>query len=114
MPDDLDISEGPTDTHVFLAVVSEEVYEHARVGLDEEFGHPKGGTLTCISPVAEARKDAQGRPLVAMLNEHAAWPEVHGAIADFVGMGLAEFITREEWDAAAPPVWSDPEEGDEL
>lgn len=101
MPDDHD-TPGPTDTHVFLAVKSAEIYEHARLGLDNEFGHPRGGTITCIPPVSEARQDATGRPLVALLNEHAAWPEVSAAIADFVGMGLAEFIDRAAWDAAAP------------
>lgn len=104
MIEETEISEGPTETHVFIAVESDEVYESARAWLDAEWGHPKGKTTTCIPPAAQARHDAEGRPLVALLNEQAAWSEVAPLIEYYVAQGLAVEITRADYLAAMPSV----------
>ena len=92
----------PTDTHFFVAVIDDDVYEDVRLTLDEAFNHPKNGTLTCVEPAASQRHDSQGRPLVAILNEQAAWPEVADALEQLEAAELIEYITREDWDAASP------------
>jgi hypothetical protein len=102
--DDLDQSPPVTDSHRFFAVASDEIYEHVRAGLDEAWDHPRNGTLTCLWPAAVARKDAQGRPLVNLWNDQAAWPEVADTLADMIGAGFVEEVDRAAWDAAAPVV----------
>ena len=93
---------GPEDSHLFYAVADEAVYEAARAWLDAEFGHPKAGTETCIPPASNARKDEANRPLVAILQGQADWPEVADALEALEASGLIEELTRAQWDAAAP------------
>lgn len=102
MSEETEISEGPTETHVFIAVESDAVYESARAWLDAEWGHPKGKTVTCIPPAATARHDAEGRPLVALLNTHAEWSEVAEALDVLEAASLIEEVDRAAWDAGAP------------
>lgn len=94
----------PLDTHRFFAVLTDEAYEDARLYLDTQFGHPKNGTLTCIPPVDYAPHDSEGRPLVALLNEQAAWPEVAPSIEYYIAQGIAVEITRADYFAAMPSV----------
>ena len=100
--DEHDDIPGPTDTHVFYAVATDEIYEGVRAYLDELWDHPRNSTVTALWPASQTRHDAQGRPLVAVRNEEAAWPDVAEQIADLITIGYVTEIDRAAWDAAAP------------
>jgi hypothetical protein len=105
--DEQDNIPGPSDTHRFFAVATDEIYEGVRAYLDELWDHPRNGTVTALWPTSQTRHDAQGRPLVAVRNEEAAWPDVADQIADLITIGYVTEITRSEWDQAATPTDED-------
>lgn len=75
-------------------------YQTARQTLDALFGHPNGRAETCLPPEPELAAD--GRALVAVRAEFAAWPEVEPLIEALLGTGEAVEVSEQEYFAALP------------
>lgn len=99
MSEELDAIPAPTHSHRFFRT-STEVYEGARAYMDSVFGHPKPGTTTCISPVAEAPKDDEGRVYVALAHAQCSWPEVAPVLEDLLAAQQVEEVEEADWPAA--------------
>lgn len=83
--------------------VDPDAYEATRLALDARLGFGPGrGTVTSISPVASARRNADGRVVVAAWDWLLANPAVMTLLPGLLASGQAAEITRDEYDAAMP------------
>jgi hypothetical protein len=59
----------------YFRTADDAVYESVRLQLDEAWGHPTpdGMTVTCVTPAADAPRDAAGRLVLAVNDEFATW-----------------------------------------
>jgi hypothetical protein len=79
------------------------LYEQVRLGLDAAWGHPSGGTVTCIDPAAVAPRDLQGRILLAVRPEFAEFPAAAAILPGLLASGAVEEIDRAAYMAAVNP-----------
>jgi hypothetical protein len=83
----------------------EATYEAVRLQLDDAWGHgPATGTLTCYEPAATAPHDPQGRVLLAVRPEFAAFDAVAAVLPDLLASGAVEEIDEATYRAALPQV----------
>ena len=83
--------------------VDPDTYEATRLALDARLGFGPGrGTLTSISPVVSARRNADGRVVVAAWERLLDNPAVMTLLPGLLANGQAVEITRDEYDAAMP------------
>ena len=85
-------------------VLTVQVYEQVRAGLDAAFQHPNGKAITCLPPAADAPKWTDGKPIATVLSSQCAWPEVSGMIAQLTGTGAAQEITAEQFHSSRPQL----------
>lgn len=71
------------------------LYEQVRLGLDAAWGHTP--PTTCIDPVAVAPRDAQGRILLAVKVEFAAFPAAAAMLPGLLESGLVVEIAEAEY-----------------
>lgn len=88
----------PLDSHRFFKA-SAEVYEGMRAHMDGEFGHPKPGTLTCLPPLNQTRKDGNGFVLASVSNAEAAL--AGDLLEDLLDAAIVEEVFRQDWEALA-------------
>lgn len=86
----------------YFRTADEALYEQVRLGLDAAWGHPNGGTVTCIDPAAVAPRDAQDRILLAVKPEFTAFPAAAAMLTDLLASGQVVEITEAEYRAALP------------
>jgi len=77
-------------------LVDETTYESIRQSLDAMWGHPNGGTVTCMPPAADAVRNANGIIIAPVLRETCEWPEVAAVLAQLLA---ANAITETDEDA---------------
>lgn len=77
------------------------LYEQVRLGLDAAWGHPSGGTVTCIDPAAVAPRDAEGRILLAVKPEFAEFPAAAAMLPQLLASGAVEEIDADEYQPQA-------------
>lgn len=78
------------------------LYEQVRLGLDAAWGHPRGGTLTCIDPALVAPRDAQGRILLAVNEEFTKFPAAAAMLPNLLASGAVEEIAAAEYLPVSP------------
>jgi hypothetical protein len=78
------------------------VYEDARLGLDQAWGHPNAETRTqtCIEPAATAPRDSQGRIVLAVNDEFCTYSVAAELLPQLLASGAVEEITEAEYQAA--------------
>lgn len=76
------------------------VYEQVRLTLDAAWGHPRGGTITCIEPAATSPRDQQGHIVLAVEQAFAEYPAAAAMLEFMLGTGQATEITEAEYRAA--------------
>lgn len=86
----------------YFRTADESLYEQVRLGLDAAWGHPSGGTITCIDPVAVAPRDNQGRVLLAVNDQFCGYAEVQALLPGLLASGAVAEITEAEYHAAFP------------
>lgn len=86
----------------YFRTADESLYEQVRLGLDVAWGHPSGGTVTCIDPAAVAPRDAQGRILLAVKPEFTEFPAASAMLPDLLASGAVEEITAAEYQPVGP------------
>lgn len=77
-------------------------YESIRAGLDAAWGHPRGGTTTCMPPAADAIKDAGGFIIAPVLRTTCEWPEVATTLANLLATGAATETDHATYAALLP------------
>lgn len=78
-------------------------YEKARIALDARWGYGPGtGTVTCVTPVAAARRNASGRVVLAVWDFVLTDENVRAILPNMLASGTAVEITRAEYEAAMP------------
>lgn len=85
----------------------DETYESVRTGLDVEWGHPNDATRTqtCVDPADVAPRDADGRIVLAVADEFAAFPAVAAMLPSLIDAGhVTEIAEPEYMQAVSPPV----------
>lgn len=87
-------------SHLYFRIAGEDVYEQVRLGLDAAWGHPSGGTVTCIDPAAVAPRDQQGRIVLAVRAEFTAFPAAAAVLPSLLESGAVREITESEYRAA--------------
>ena len=80
------------------------VYEQVRLTLDAAWGHPRGGTVTCIEPAATAPRDQQGQVLLAVEEAFAEYPTAADMLPQLLASGAVEEIDAATYMAAVQPV----------
>jgi hypothetical protein len=84
---------------------SEEVYEQARLTLDQAWGLPDGtGTQTCFVQAANAPRDAQGKPVLAVSDEFCEYSVAKDMLPQLLASGAVEEIDEATYWAAMPQV----------
>lgn len=84
----------------YFRTSDEALYEHVRLSLDNAWGHPTSGTLTCIDQASIAPRDAQGRILLAVKPEFTAFPAAAAMLPDLLASGQVVEISEAEYLAA--------------
>ena len=82
----------------YFRTASDEVYEQARLTLDAAWGHPNPvtKTVTCIDPASVARRDQQGRIVLAVDDSFCEYSVAVDLLPQLLASGVVEEI-----DAAA-------------
>ncbi len=80
---------------------SREVYDSARLDLDNLFGHPNSRAETCLPP-EPAVATPEGEVFLALPLEMATWPEVAPLLARLLGDGGIVEVSEEDYGAALP------------
>lgn len=90
----------------YFRVASDAAYESIRLQLDAAWGHPTpdGLTVTCVDPAAIAPRDSQGRILLAVRPEFAAFDAVAAILPQLLASGTVEEIAASEYQPVAPPM----------
>lgn len=79
------------------------VYEQVRLTLDAAWGHPRGGTITCIEPAATAPRDQQGHIVLAVEQAFAEYPTAADMLPQLLSSGAVEEIDAATYQAAVQP-----------
>lgn len=83
---------------------TEPVYEQVRLALDAAWGHPQGGTVTCIEPAATAPRDADGLVLLAVDEAFTQYPAVSAMLPQLLASGAVAEIDAATYQAAVQPA----------
>lgn len=86
----------------FFRTAKDDLYEAVRLQLDAEWGHPSGGTVTCIEPAATAPRDEAGRILLAVQTSFAEIDIVAEMLADLLASGDVEEIDESAYINSLP------------
>jgi hypothetical protein len=78
------------------------VYEAIRAELDAAYGYPSGGTVTAITPAAEAPVDGAGRVYLLASQAECEYPAVAERLPGLLASGAVAEVTASEWDALFP------------
>lgn len=78
------------------------VYEAIRVDLDAAYGYPSGGTVTAITPAADAPVDAAGRVYLMASVAEAEYPAVAERLPALLGSEMVEEVRAADWNALFP------------
>lgn len=91
----------------FFRTADGQAYEQIRLTLDAAWGHPTadGKTITCISPLASATKDFQGRVLLSVRAEFCDFSVAADLLPQVLASGAVEEITEAEYQVGCsiPP-----------
>lgn len=82
----------------YFRTVDAALYEQVRLSLDAAWGHPSGGTVTCIDPAAVAPRDAQGRILLAVKPEFTEFQAAAAMLPQLLASGAVEEIDADEYE----------------
>jgi hypothetical protein len=82
----------------FFRTDSDELYESARIALDSSWGHAT--PTTCIQPASSSPRDAAGRIVLAVNDEFCEYQASVEMLANVIGSGAVEEITKEIYMAA--------------
>jgi hypothetical protein len=85
----------------FFRTADADLYESVRMQLDAAWGHPSGGTVTCIDPAAVAPRDADGRIVLAVDSSFTEFPAAAAVLPGLLASGAVEEITAAEYQPAA-------------
>ena len=92
----------------FFRIATAAAYEQARATLDAAWGHPNADTITCVEPAATAPHDSQGRVLLAVQDEFAAYAPADTLLPQWIAAGVVEEIDAATYEASivrpAPPA----------
>jgi len=84
--------------NLYYRIPDDAVYEATRLGLDAAWGHVP--PETCVDPAAVAPRDSQGRILLAVRPEFAAFDAVAAVLPELLASGAVEEIDEATYDAA--------------
>jgi hypothetical protein len=87
-------------TQRYFRTADAAIYEQVRLGLDAAWGHQP--PTTCIDPAAVAPRDSQGRILLAVRPEFAAFDAVAAMLPNLLASGAVEEITAGEYLPVVP------------
>lgn len=77
---------------------SEEVYEQARLTLDQAWGLPDGtGTQTCFVQAANAPRDAQGKLVLAVSDEFCEYSVAKDMLPQLLASGAVQEMTEGDY-----------------
>lgn len=79
---------------------TEVVYEQVRLALDAAWGHPRGGTVTCVEPAATAPRDADGCVVLAVDEAFTHFPTASEMLPQLLASGAVVEIDAEQYHAA--------------
>lgn len=86
----------------YFRAANSAVYEAIRADLDVAYGYPSGGTLTAITPAADAPVDAAGRVYLMASQAECEYPAVAERLPGLLGSGMIKEVTAADWDALFP------------
>jgi hypothetical protein len=78
------------------------VYEAIRNELDAAYGYPSGGTVTAITPAADAPVDGAGRVYLLASQAECEYPAVAERLPGLIASGAVQEVTAADWDALFP------------
>lgn len=81
-------------------LVPDAVYESARGQLDALWNHPSNGTETCMVPLSEAVRNANGVIVCPVLLETCGWPDVAPILTQLLGSGAITETDEDEYTAS--------------
>jgi hypothetical protein len=84
--------------NLYYRIADDAVYEATRLGLDALWGHVP--PETCVDPAAVAPRDAEGRIVLAVRPEFAAFAAVAEILPQLLASGAVEEIDEATYDAA--------------
>jgi len=87
----------------FFRTADDGLYESVRLQLDAAWGHPSGGTVTCIDPAAVAPRDADGPIVLAVDSSFTEFPAAASVLPGLLASGAVEEIDRATYMAAVSP-----------
>jgi hypothetical protein len=87
-------------TQRYFRTADASLYEQVRLGLDAAWGHQP--PTTCFDPAAFAPRDSQGRILLAVRPEFAAFDAVAAVLPNLLASGAVEEITAGEYLPVVP------------
>lgn len=91
----------PAVTHRFFRA-AEVVCESVRVQLNEAWGLPSQGQVSCFAAAPDAPRDANGKCLLAVPQEFCEYEAVATVLPDLIASGsVAEITEAEYWAAVA-------------
>lgn len=80
---------------------NESLYESVRMQLDAAWGLADHGS-TCITPAADAPRDASGAIVLCVDSEFCEYAEVASMLPQLLSSGAVEEITEAQYMAALP------------
>lgn len=87
----------------FFRTADAALYEMVRLQLDAAWGHV--APVTCITPAAEAPRDAASSLVLAVNSEFCEYPAAASVLPDLLAIGAVEEIDEAAYMAAvAPPT----------
>jgi hypothetical protein len=89
-----------TTNRFFLA--NEATYEAIRQTMDTLWGHPKGGTQTCMPPAADAVRNDDNLIIAPVLRETCEWTEVAAALAQLLDANAITEVDEAAYRACLP------------
>jgi hypothetical protein len=86
----------------YFRAVTAAVYDAIRAELDAAYGYPRGGTMTAITPAADAPVDSSGRVYLLASHAECEYPAVAERLPGLLASGAVAEVTAAEWDALFP------------
>ena len=84
---------------------SQETYESIRLQLDAAWGLPNdSGVVTCLRPVDEAHRDANGRVVCAISQEFCGYPVAVDLLPQLLASGAVDEIDEAAYRSCLPSV----------
>lgn len=82
-----------------------ETYESIRLELDAAWGLPnESGVVTCLRPVGEAHRDADGKVVCAISQEFCQYPVAIHLLPQLLASGAVEEIDEPTYRECLPSV----------